>query len=191
MFHITIDSSTYLAALAPAHAETLFTLISANRAHLRTWVPWVEDTRTTADAQRFITRAQHQADIGQALYAGLWHQGELTGVLALNYIDMARSQTEFGYWLGAPYQSKGLMTAACRALVDYVFDELGLRRIEIRCSPENHRSRAIPQRLKFTEERALAQFEWLHGRYNRMVVYSMSASRWAQVKHTLSSGGSL
>lgn len=191
MFQITINSSTCLATLAPADAETLFTLINTNRAHLRTWVPWVEHTRTVADALRFITRAQHQADIGQALYTGLWRQGELTGVLSLNYIDTARSQTEFGYWLGATYQGKGLMTAACRALVDYVFDELGLRRVEIRCSPENHRSRAIPQRLKFTEEHTLAQFEWLRGRYNRMVVYAMTADRWAAAKGTLPGGGSL
>lgn len=181
MFCLAVNADTRLAALVPADAETLFSLINASRAHLRTWVPWVDDTLTVADALRFIARAQRQADTNQALYAGLWHQQTLIGVLALNYIDTHRGQTEFGYWLGAPYQGQGHMTAACRALVEYVFTELKLCRVEIHCSPGNHRSRAIPQRLQFVEEHTARQFEWLRGSYSQMVVYVMTAARWQQL----------
>lgn len=181
MFFLTVNANTHLAALALADAEALFNLINANRAHLRTWVPWVDDTLTPADTLRFIARAERQAEAGQALYAGLWHQEAMIGVLALNYIDNQRRQTEFGYWLGAAYEGQGHMTAACRALTAYVFDELKLHRVEIHCSPANGRSRAIPQRLHFVEEHTERQFEWLHGRYNQMVVYAMTAALWQQL----------
>lgn len=190
MFYLAVSGSTHLAALAPSDAEALFALISANRAHLRAWVPWVDDTLTLADTLRFIAGGQRQAQDGQALYAGLWHEGELAGVLALNYIDRWRRQTEIGYWLGAAYQGRGLMTAACRALVDYAFTELALNRVEIRCSAENHRSRAVPQRLKFVEEGAQPQFEWLHGRYIEMIVYAMNPATWSQVNSALPAAGS-
>ena len=64
-----------------------------------------------------------------------------------------------GYWLGEEHQGKGLMTAACRALVDYAFGELGLNRVVISCATENKKRCAIPERLSFRREGVKHQAE--------------------------------
>src|SRR5215212_7167551 len=54
-------------------------------------------------------------------------------------------------WLGEEHQGKGLVTAACLALVDHAFGDLGLNRMVISCATENEKSCAIPERLGFRQ----------------------------------------
>jgi hypothetical protein len=51
-------------------------------------------------------------------------------------------------------------------------------RVEIRAAPENARSRAIPERLGFTQEGTLRQVERVGDRYLDNVVYAMLAEDW-------------
>ena len=70
------------------------------------------------------------------------------------------------------------MTRACSALGTHAFDALGLSRVEIRCATENEKSRAIPERLGFTQEGTLRQAEWLHDHFVDLTVYGMLAGEW-------------
>jgi ribosomal-protein-serine acetyltransferase len=83
-----------------------------------------------------------------------------------------------GYWLGEEYQGKGLVTAACRALVEHAFGELGLNRVVISCATENEKSCAIPERLGFRREGIERQAEWLYDHFVDHVTYSALASEW-------------
>jgi ribosomal-protein-serine acetyltransferase len=115
-------------------------------------------------------------------HMGIWHQDTFAGVVSYNYVGREKRQTELGYWLGAQFQGKGLMTAACRTMTSYAFDTLHLKRVEIRCAVDNLKSRAIPIRLGFTEEDTVPQLEWLYDRYVDAVVYSMSAQDWFKLQ---------
>ena len=110
--------------------------------------------------------------------AGLWHCGQLAGVIGYAGIDWPNRTTGIGYWLGAAFQGRGLVTKACRALIAYAFTELKLNRVEIRCAPGNQKSCAIPKRLGFTEEGTLREVEWLYDHFVDLVVYGMLASEW-------------
>ena len=57
-----------------------------------------------------------------------------------------------------------------------------LHRIEIHCAPENHRSRAIPERLGFREEATLRETELVCGRWLDSVVYGLLAEEWGEKK---------
>ena len=100
------------------------------------------------------------------------------GLLATRPIDWENRTTEVGYWLGEEHQGKGLVTAACRALVDHAFGELGLNRVVISCATENKRSCAIPERLGFRREGVQRQAEWLYDHFVDHVVYAIVASEW-------------
>jgi len=63
-----------------------------------------------------------------------------------------------------------------RAMTDYAFDELELNRVEIQVGTNNHRSRAIPERLGFQQEGVLRDYERVGDRYLDIVVYSLLAS---------------
>ena len=70
------------------------------------------------------------------------------------------------------------MTRACRALVDHGFHDMGLHRIEIRVAPGNTRSRAVAERLGFTQEGVLRDAAWLYDHYVDYVVYGMLSNEW-------------
>ncbi|MEN1761147.1 GNAT family protein [Anoxynatronum sibiricum] len=57
-----------------------------------------------------------------------------------------------------------------------------LNRVEIRCATGNHKSRAIPQQLRFVAEGVLREAEWLYDHYVDHVVYAMLASEWKSEK---------
>lgn len=181
MLSLKIDDSTELRLLQDEHAAALFALTNQNRAYLRQWLPWVDDTRNLEDTRRFIRAGLRQRENENGFHMGIWHQGNFTGVVSYNYISREKQQTELGYWLGAQFQGNGLMTAACRALTTYAFDTLHLKRVEIRCAVGNAKSRAIPIRLGFTDEGVVPQFEWLYDHYVDAVVYSMLAENWSDV----------
>ena len=85
----------------------------------------------------------------------------------------SRCTTALGYWLGEEFQGRGLVTAACRRLVAHSFDVLRLHRVEIRCAVENHRSRAIPERLGFRLEGRFREAEWLYDHWVDHAVYAL------------------
>jgi ribosomal-protein-serine acetyltransferase len=62
--------------------------------------------------------------------------------------------------------------------VEYLFDEVGLHRVEIRCGTGNTRSRAIPQRLGFHHEGILRDAEWVNDRWLDLDVWSMLEQDW-------------
>lgn len=178
MFAHRLDLDAELCLLEARHADALFALVDGNRAHLRAWLPWVDRTVTITDTATHLAGARkHWAD-GTGLEAGIWCEGHLAGVIGLHDIVARHRSGAIGYWLAEAWQGRGLMTAACRALITYAFRDLGLHRIEIRCAAGNARSRAIPERLGFTTEGTLAESFWHAGRVHDMVVYGMTAPRW-------------
>ncbi|MCM3710671.1 GNAT family N-acetyltransferase [Sporosarcina luteola] len=173
MFAFRIDENIELRLLELRHAEQLFQLTDQSRESLREWLPWLDFTRTMADSRNFIGSTLQQFSRNDGFQAGIWYKGELAGVIGLHSINWSNKSTSIGYWLGAGFEGKGLMTRACQAVVDYCFNELELNRIEIRTATENQKSAAIPQRLGFQLEGNLKQAEWLYDKFVDHYVFGL------------------
>lgn len=178
MFEIRIDDDTSLSLLEDQHAEELFALIDQNRAHLRKWLPWLDQNTKVEHTRSFIRSVLQQFAARNGFSCGIRFHGALVGVIGLHYIDWVNRKSSIGYWIAEPFQGRGLVSKACSALLDYLFDELKLNCVEIACAVENTRSRAIPERLGFTKEGILRQREWLYDHFVDHSVYSMLASQW-------------
>jgi ribosomal-protein-serine acetyltransferase len=178
MFRYLIDRQTELRLLEDQHTPELFALTDQSRAHLRRWLPWVDSVTSPEDTRQFIKSALEQFARNCGFHAGIWYEHKLVGVVGYHRIDWANRKTSIGYWLAASYEGRGLVTKACRALIEYAFCNLKLNRIEIRCATENEKSRAIPKRLDFTQEGVIRQAEWLYDHFVDHVVYGLLASAW-------------
>lgn len=178
MFTYQLDSVAALGLFEPYHAEELFALVDQNRVYLREWMAWVDGTLSVADMHSFIKFSRQQFADNNGFQAGIWYHGALAGVVGFHAIDWSNYKTEIGYWLGAQFQGKGLMTRSVAALTDYAFKTMKLNRVGISCAPENRRSRAIPERLGFTNEGITRQVEWLYDHFVDHVMYGMLASDW-------------
>ncbi len=173
MFCWKVTDEIELRLIEQRYAESLFALTDANREHLRQWLPWVDATRSVADTSAFIASALHQFAENRGFCASIWHRGALCGMIGHHGMDRANRATSLGYWLDAGHEGRGIMTACCRAVVSHAFTELKLYRVVVRCAVENHRSRAIPERLGFALEGVSRQAEWLYDHFVDVAVYSL------------------
>lgn len=173
MFKHVINEHTELRLLEVRHAEELFRLTDSSRDSLRQWLPWIDATKTVENSKEFIESTLKQFCNNDGFQAGIWYKGELAGVAGLHTINWSNRSTSIGYWLGESFQGKGLMTQACQAIVDYCFQELDLKRIEIRVATGNEKSLAIPKRLCFKKEGCLEKSERLYDEYVDHYVFAL------------------
>lgn len=175
---LRVDDEIELRLLEKRHAPDVFALTDENREHLRPWLPWVDGTRSVQDTIAFIERSIEQARKNNGFQAGIWYRGQLAGVIGNHFIDWPNKKTVLGYWLGAPFQGRGIMTRACHALVTYAFKNLELNRVEIQAATENVRSQRVPERLGFAREGVLREAEWVGNRFVDHVVYGLIRKDW-------------
>lgn len=178
MLSLKIDEQTELRLIEPRHAEALNALVEQSFAHIKRWSAWLKDDRSIQSTHDFIKRNMARMSENSGYALAIWHAGEMAGQIEYNHIDWTNRSTEIGYWLGASFEGRGIVTKSCRALVEHAFGELGLNRVEIRCAVENRRSRAIPERLGFRLEGVLLQAEWMHDHFHDLAVYAVLASEW-------------
>jgi ribosomal-protein-serine acetyltransferase len=174
MFHYRVDDSSEMRLLEERHAELLFALIEQNRERH----PEIPQLYSLEDARNYIKRDLALFADNKGLGIGIWYQGDLAGAIRYHQIDWSNRSTELGYWLGAAFEGKGLVTRACRIIIDHAFKELGLNRVVISCAKENEGSRAIAERLGFTQEGILRHSDWLKDRFVDQVVYGMLENEW-------------
>ena len=173
MFSCKIDGRTELRLVERCHSAELFRLLEVNRAYLRAWHPWVDFLRTPADADKAVGTWLQQFANNRGFYAGIWHDGQLCGVVNHLTVDWPNRATALAYWLDAEHQGKGIMTACCRAMIAHAFDTWQLHRITIECATENARSRGVPERLGFKFEGTIRGIEWLHDHFADHAMYSL------------------
>ena len=178
MFAHWIDDQTCLRLLQQQHASELFALVDAHREHLRAWLPWVDATQCEQDSMDFIVMQVFTFAQQGLMTCGIWHGGALCGVIGHNDIDPEQRVARLGYWLAADHQGRGLMTACVAAFVEHAFDTYELQTVEIRVAPRNRRSRAIPERLGFTEGAVIQAAERLHDRTVDHVCYTLERPDW-------------
>ena len=174
MFNYRLDIHSELRMLEERHAEPLFALVEQNRERHHE----IPQLYSLEDARIYIKRDLALFAENKGLGVGIWYQGNLVGAVRYHEIDWTNRSTELGYWLGAVFEGKGLVSRACQVMIDHAFNELALNRVVISCAPENQKSRAIAEKLGFTQEGLLRQSNWLKDRFSDQVVYGMLASEW-------------
>ncbi len=181
MFTCKLDEYAELKPLELHQADDLFQLVDENRAYLRQWLSWVDRNTRLQDSQVFIEQSLKEYAERKELQAGIWSNNKLVGLIGFHQVDWMNKRTSIGYWIAEECQGKGLVTRACQAMMEYVFKELQLNRVEIYCATDNLRSQKIPERLGFKKEGVFRQAAWLYDHFEDLVVYSMLAEEWKYV----------
>jgi ribosomal-protein-serine acetyltransferase len=179
VFTRRINDHLELRLYAPHHADEVFAVSSANREHIRVWLPWIDAVKTVDDTREFIRKSLEQYSRDDGFQCGIWEDNLYIGGAGFHWINRTSNHTEIGYWLAKGAEGRGIMTAAVRVLIDYSFNVWKLNKVEIRAARSNHRSRAIPRRLGFTEEGVLRQIGRIGTTYHDLVVYGITAAEWS------------
>ena len=178
MFFHSINETLSLSLLHPHMAPELFRLVDDNRAHLSQWLGWVAHTTSPADSAGFIRQSLHDHAEGRRLICGIHdHQqgrARLVGTVSFNEIMPATGRASLGYWLGARWQGRGLMTQACQAMVQLAFEHYDLQKVQISAATGNTRSRAICERLGARLEGVVTRAESVNGVVHDHAVYGLA-----------------
>ena len=177
MLRHVINPGLELRQLQLADASTLFAVVDQHRTKLREWLPWVDDTKTLADSQRYIATTQKEFKAERVFTCGIWSMGQLVGVIGHNRIDWANRVGFPAYWLAPSAEGRGIMTLCCRAVNDDAFNNLKLKRVVVAVATENHRAQKIPLKLGYEKVSTLKKAEWLYDHFVDHYVYSLSAPK--------------
>ena len=150
-------------------------IVLENRKHLQTYMQWMTPDYSIADARKFLFEGIKDRLDKKTLGLALVADGKLIGSTGFNRLDWNARVCEIGYWIDHREEGKGIITKACKAMIDYAFDELEMNRVEIRCSVENLRSSAVPERLGFKLEGTIRQAEMLNGRPHDFLIFGLLA----------------
>jgi ribosomal-protein-serine acetyltransferase len=159
--------------LEPDDTEEVYAVVQADRERLKARMPWAEGA--TIETTRAFIEANVASKGMDAL--GIYVDGAFAGGIGIRPDELERD-AEIGYWIASTHEGRGLVTRACRALIDHAFDELELHRITIRVAPDNARSRAIPERLGFTQEGVMREAGRTALGHNDLVVYGLLDREW-------------
>lgn len=178
LFKHKVDDEIYIKLPHMRDAEELFRLTDESREYLREWLPWLDNIKEKRDTKKFIKASLKAYMKNLSMNTVIVYKNQIVGVAGYNELDWSNHLVHIGYWLGEKYQGKGIMTRVVASLTDYAFHTLHFNRVEIRAAVGNKKSRAIPERLGFTQEGIIREAEWLYDHFVDHVVYGMLAKEW-------------
>lgn len=182
MKDLLVEENLELRLVDEKYAEEAFAVVAENYDHLYRWMPWVNKHYTANSARAYFRESRERIRQGRGADFSIFLNDRLIGGIGLNNFDPYNRSAEIGYWLAADRQGLGIITKACRRILEYAFEELDFNRMVIRCATKNTRSRAIPERLGFQIEGVARQSEFLHGTFMDLVVYSLLREEWLDLK---------
>ena len=121
---------------------------------LRPWMPFAQKKPdlNQIEANLIEAAADFQLRKDLRLHFFLKETGEFIGSSGLHRIDWEVRKFEIGYWVDNRFEGRGFVTEAVARITRFAFEELGANRVEIKCDPDNVRSRGVAERLDFKLE---------------------------------------
>jgi RimJ/RimL family protein N-acetyltransferase len=177
--HVTLKGrAVTLVALAPAHAEPLFTASNGpGRDHLWTYL----FNGPFGGLAEFAADVEAKSKASDPLYFAVLdnRDGRPVGYQSLMRIDPANRVIEAGGIMYTPLLQATIgSTEAQYLFAKYVFDDLGYRRYEWKCNDRNAPSRRAALRLGFTFEGVFRQHMIVKSRSRDTAWFSMLDHEW-------------
>ena len=178
MFTLPLTDRAELRPLEVWNAVEFGAHLDRAREHIRPWVgPAFLSEGPDGPRTTLARYAQHTAQDGARIF-GIWLDGTLVGGVMFVEFSPAAGTCEIGCWLEPAAEGLGLVTPACRVLLDWAFGTRGLHRAEWRCRADNVRSSAVARRLGMTREGVLRE-AWKVGEvFHDKEVWSILAPEW-------------
>lgn len=164
--------------LEPADAEAFFAYKSLPECGLyQYWRP-----KTLDEIQEFILDMEqvelNKPDAWLQLAICLKGTNEMIGDIGIHFSRDGDGQAEIGYTLSPLHQGKGYATEAVKAILGYLFHELGMHRVTASVDPRNTPSAAVLTRLCFRQEAHFKKSIFMDGEWVDDCVYAMLEEEW-------------
>ena len=149
-----------------------------SRAFLIPWEPlWAEDELSRRAFRRRISRIHDDLthDAAYSFFVFDTASGALVGGLTLSNVRRGVAQmADLGYWAGQRFAGRGLMSAAVRQVLPWLFVTGGFNRINAACLPRNEASIRLLERVGFREEGFAKHYLCINGLWEDHKLYGIA-----------------
>ena len=171
-----------LRPVTPADATAVY-LYASNPAVTRFTL--FETHRTIDDARWFVTDYVRSRYVSRepdpfAIVLKDDPLRNMIGSIGGHWVSQANGTMEFGYSLAEPYWGRGLSTEAGRAVMNHIFTDYPVERLQAQVFPGNDSSGRVLEKLGFQREGVLRSLVFRRGRHWDIVMYSLLRSEWAE-----------
>ena len=146
-----------------------------NDSEIAKWMG-VPSPYTKADFERHLKRWRVGESAGKAMDWVIEKDGIPLGKISCHHTDWQVKRTEIGYLTFPPSRGMGMMSTVLRALVEFLFENYGFERIEVRTDVRNEGSRRTALKAGFTLEGILRRNYESDGEITDDAVFSMIKS---------------
>lgn len=102
----------------------------------------------------------------------------VVGALGAHWVSQPNGTMEIGYSIGEPFWGHGFIAEAAHVLIDYLFANYAVERLQARVFVGNHASDRVLEKLGFTKEGILRSVVFRRGEWLDTAMWSFLRLEW-------------
>lgn len=144
-----------------------------------TWCPHKSPDETKEILERWCAAYENPDTYNWAME----YEGMPIGNISVVGLSEKSEWVELGYCMGFAYWNKGFMPEAAKAVIDYLFAEIGVNRVEICHDVKNPASGRVAQKCGLTFEGTKREYlKTSTGEFHDLSYYGIIRSEWEKMK---------
>jgi ribosomal-protein-alanine N-acetyltransferase len=165
-----------LRIVRPRDAKSLERLVLGNREWLRPWEATNPYGPTSFDFKAQIRSLLRQMENNEGLPFLIFYKDEMVGQLNVaNILHGSVSSCVIGYWVIPEVAGLGITPTAVALVMDYVYNFVGLHRVEIDIRPENKASIRVVEKLGLRFEGVKKNYIHINSDWRDHNIYALTA----------------
>lgn len=126
---------------------------------------------------RLVRKPRSNPSFGRGYDFIIEMDGQVVGCCHLSW-NVKERRGFFGYWVGKPFRGQGIATEVGRALVDFLFGNLGAERVWAMAFADNLASRRVLEKSGLKQEALLRRNALFRGRWRDDACYGILRREW-------------
>ena len=168
-----------LRELRPSDARSLLARLSTEEVSR-----FISPPPTTVNGfERFIAWTHRERESGAYVCYGIVPRGMdvAVGLIQVRRLDPEFATAEWGFAIGSQFWGTGLFIEAAHLVADFVFDVLGVHRLEARAALRNGRGNGALRKLGAVQEGVLRRSLLRNGEYLDQALWTILAADWRAI----------
>jgi RimJ/RimL family protein N-acetyltransferase len=135
---------------------------------------------TVEGFERFITWANHERAAGNYACFAVVPQGMDTaiGLFQIRQLKPGWGTAEWGFAIGSAFWGTGLFAECSELVLDFVFETIGVHRLEARAAVQNSRGNGALRKMGAVQEGILRRSFLRDGQYMDQALWAILADDW-------------
>ena len=135
--------------------------------------------KTIEDTKNMIQQWVNNYQDDSTYYWGVYlKDGEMIGSIGVTIVSEYDFKGELGYKIGRRWWNQGYSSEAARAVIDYMFLNTDVERIESFCSVENLASRKVMEKVGMCYEGLLRHYYKTRDGFHDCTIYGIIREEW-------------